>query len=343
MRGDLGRAGGVPGGSSQRRLQPLRPGPRPWPVQPPRPPPAALCPSAWGLPGRSAAQSLSLKQRPRRNGPRVFIPPQGCAGALSSKSRFCKSGGEPAWSRYQCGSSVGRDQRDKAPLLHQGLPRTPGAFQAPAEVGTSRQGAVPTRRWCQAVPALPSASSAGSRCFCRIPAHGRQPRPAWMALLPQPRLPARQVTRGGGRRGTPMLGTPRTFTLESAGIVVPPASVVPGRAVMHKDLSPPGAHPDPQHRGTDPGSPIPSGFSQEPAPSAQGTGRCCPQGVRAEGQHREVEASQNPSGLFSASLLQHRRGRQLHRLLSPTIYRPRGFQYPRKRIILSSLICAIPL
>lgn len=123
----------------------------------PRSPPAVRCPFAWGLPGRSAAQSPSLQQRTQKNGPRVFIPPQRCSGAPSSKSRFCKRAGVAWLVPRQCASSVCRDQRDKAPLLHQGLSRTPGAFQVPEEVSTSRQVAVPTRSWCQAVLALPSA------------------------------------------------------------------------------------------------------------------------------------------------------------------------------------------
>lgn len=204
MRGDLSADKGCPWDGQPKAAA----APQTWALAgaAPRPPPAVRCPLAWGLPGRSAAQSLSLQQRTRRNGPRVFIPPQGCSGAPFSKSRFCKRAGGTWLVPGQCASSVGRDQRDKAPLLHQGLSRTPGAFQVPEEVGTSRQVAVPTRRWCQAVPALPSASSAGSRYFCRIPPHGRQPRPAWMVLLPQPPLPARQVTRSGGCWATPMLG-----------------------------------------------------------------------------------------------------------------------------------------
>lgn len=63
----------------------------------PRSPPAVRCPFAWALPGRSADQSLSLQQRTQRNGPRVFIPPQGCSGLPPAKVAFAKERGWPGW------------------------------------------------------------------------------------------------------------------------------------------------------------------------------------------------------------------------------------------------------
>ena len=274
-------------------------------------------------------------------------PAKGCSGGPSSKSRFCKWGG-PGRSRGSVGAPWAETRGTKLlcctrDLLARRDP--PGAFLP--RPGTCAGRYLPAGR-CHGpdmVPAfphspggaLPSASFAGC-----MPPHGGPPPPAWMALPPQPPLPARQVTRQEWLLlWTPMLGTPGTLALGSARVLHPPlasgpgdapTSVVPGRIVQHKVLSPseettrtrgtgdrPGALHGRRDRAGPPNPSLPLSFllrdpaAHTPGPGDRGTpphrGRaatarhCCTPGLSTEGQHREAVSFLKPVGfIFRISL-----------------------------------------
>lgn len=151
-----------------------------------------------------------------------FPSPKGCSGAPFSKSRFCQVGG--TWPvPGQRENSVGRDQRDKSPLLHQGpsptylpptLPRgrylsrsvPPG--RSPSLPGDDA-GLSPLSRGILALSILPrhllllphpSPRETAASCVDGFATHRSSLSPAWQVI--------RQ--KGWWLLGTPMLRTPGT-------------------------------------------------------------------------------------------------------------------------------------
>lgn len=103
--------------------------------------------------------------------------------------------------------------------------------------------------------ALPSASFAGRRCSCRILPYGGPPRPAWMALPPQPLLPFRQVTSGRGCWGPRCWRPWGHLPWGGPGCWHPlfPRSGASASVVLGRSFLPPRSPPTPAGSGTDPG------------------------------------------------------------------------------------------